>query len=128
MRRQYLLYCRKHRGHVSEETSEPTQNGAPMLDQVKETSHAGLEEPNSVLKPSKLPLTTSTIPSLQIEGRDEGFEEGGSFSTLATSLCGEPDDVNLRVPDLQDVATPGEPFQCPYCQTAHCFNGQAAWE
>lgn len=134
-RRQYFLYCRKHRERLAQPSlhiapSVETHELQPAFDRKPELPRLATIQSTSQVatsKPSKIQTTASTLGPVDLDVVDDGFDDARSFSTAITSLCDDGGEHTLRLPKLIDVGTIGEEFECPYCYTVQKFNGERGW-
>jgi hypothetical protein len=143
-RRQYLRYCREHREKLSKvsETKpatelplEPNSGTTFLAVHGQQTQHVDgdrtvISKPTSTL--ASTTASTMILAKLENSESQETLEEQNddddrSRTSYATSLGEDGSDDRLSVIHLQDIATPGQSFECPYCWTIQKFNYHYAW-
>lgn len=150
-RRQFMWYCRDHRekmakaderNSVSTTAREPGADDVELLSKTRqdlaiqrmhdsqpqssrqETSTLAQTTASTVL-PTRLEDAVDVLDALETPSGDMDNQSVTSFASSA----GEGDEnPRLSVIPLEDIATPGKNFECPYCWTIQKFNSQRNWK
>jgi hypothetical protein len=131
-RRQYLRYCREHHEKLSkvpdlwditEPISEPKTSTTFLAvqgqqSQPVEDNQTVISKPTSTLAPT----TASTVVPAKLESsenlerlEEQDEDDNRSQTSYATSVGEDESDNKLSVVHLDEVATAGQSFECPYC-------------
>lgn len=145
-RRQYLRYCREHHEKLSK--SDELQHGARRSQEPEYSSvllaveghqpqlvshtdnQTTISRPTSTLAPT----TASTIivdrmnELGDLNKLDQNIDDDTrSQTSYAASVADDDSNSRLAVVRLEDIAKPGQPFECPYCWTIQQPKSQDAW-
>ncbi|KAK0798267.1 hypothetical protein LTR75_009566 [Friedmanniomyces endolithicus] len=135
-RRQYLKYSREHRSRIAHPNPARLTVGSALgpdslnipSSQQEILPTATSVAPTSPSRPSLYPTTASTLRPMEPAEFDIPVEDDRSVSTLATTIVEDDFPNPLRVPDLDTIAAPGMPFDCPFCPTLQTFRSQSSWK
>lgn len=150
-RRQFMWYCRDHREKmakaderhpVSTMAREPgaddverllkTRQNLPIQRMDDSQTQSSRQEKStlaqttaSTVLPTRLEDAVNALDALETTSGDMDNQSVTSFA----SSVGEGDESSrLSVILLEDIATPGKNFECPYCWTIQKFNSQRSWK
>ena len=70
----------------------------------------------------------STLGPVNLDVREDGFDDLHSITTAATTADGGDGFSGLQVPSLGRYTKAGEYFSCPVCKITQRFNGQLAFK
>ena len=143
-RRQYLRYCREHHEKLSKAPAALNKSVASseqkfetnFLEVQGQQSRSFIDDEMAISKPtSTLASTTaSTMDPANLETadglerlRDDIEADDRSQTSYATSIGEDDNDCRLSVVPLEEVAIPGQWFECPYCWTIQRFRRQNSW-
>jgi hypothetical protein len=141
-RRQYLRYCRDHHEKLSKvpETTErilEPNNPIQLLALQGQKPHLIDDDQTMISKPTSIlaPTIASTVVPDKLNnsnnlGRvEEEYEDDNrSQTSYAASVADDDSNNRLCVIRLDDVATAGQSFECPYCWTIQKISRQDAWQ
>lgn len=133
-RRQFLRYAREHSDKIARPSAKPyVPSTVPDLQPHRgprredEALFERTDAPTEYSRPSAI-TKASTLGPVNIEEAEEAFEDDRSISTVATSAYEESSPNDIRIARLEDVTTPGQHFQCPYCRATQAFKRQSSWK
>ncbi|OXV08800.1 hypothetical protein Egran_03437 [Elaphomyces granulatus] len=142
-RRQYLRYCREHHEKLAKApaalhkgvASPELKIGINFLGVQGQPSRLFSDGDISISKPTStlVSTTASTINPVKLENVDilerlgEEQADDRSQTSYATSVGEDGNDNRLSVVPLEEIAMPGQCFECPYCWTIQRFTHQNSW-
>ncbi|KAM3550098.1 hypothetical protein ARSEF4850_008512 [Beauveria asiatica] len=151
-RRQYLWYCRDHREKMAkvaetaaaafpeaQDAGAETQgttvllnvHGKQPLQRTDDTKSQVSKQPSTLAPTTATTVIPSRLETSDLLGRldeEPNDRDSRSVTSYASSVGEDEEDNRLSVVQFQEVATPNEPFECPYCWTIQQFNGHHAWK
>lgn len=131
-RRNFILYCREHKERIAVPgpSSAARDTSATEAKQVFDSglsggvslparTRTGLSKPSAVQTSATTLIPATAKDDIEIDDRDA--------STVASSVDLGQGANALSVPDLMEFATPGRPFECPYCGKLQEFSNTKSW-
>jgi len=104
----------------------PGQQASTNIDDQKSV----ISKPASTLAPT---FASTVIPAKLESGEtmlklgEEADDDAQSQTSYATSMADDDSENLLSVMRLEEVAQPGQPFECPYCWTIQKFSRHHTW-